>query len=209
MFNQVTLWVGLVVFVGLLTLLFSLLGTISCSVIVGVMMGASRRWRWQAIPISIVFPAVIVALSRISRTELDWQHTMKMAVLCFAVFWTTHLVTFLLMFLERPSESSAPRKSPQGTASAESSHPVSEARCSLGDIRGEWVSPAIGGEGRKQRKVMTILENEFCLSQESPDGKRRVIARGKVEWVGTRQPRTLVIYGSDDKASSGETSRES
>src|SRR5512145_1925560 len=119
MFNQMALWVVLVAVVGLLTLLFSLLGTISCAVIVGVMMGVSRRWRWQALPISIVFPAVIATLSRVSKTELDWQQTLQMALLCFGVFWATHVVTFSLMFLERQPESPTSTKSPQATSSAE------------------------------------------------------------------------------------------
>jgi len=204
-FNQMALWAVLVAVVGLLTLLFSLLGTISCAVIVGVMMGASRRWRWQTLPISIVFPAVIVTLSRVSKTELDWRQTMQMALLCFGVFWATHLVTYLLMFLERPPENPAPNNSRTTTSASEPTKPAKVAQCCFEDLRGKWHCETTAPDGQTQERIMTIGENEFSLSQKTPDGQRRLIAQGKVEWVGTRQPKALVIHGSEGDVESKDS----
>jgi len=205
MFSQTALWVVLVVVVGLLTLLFSLLGTISCAVIIGVMMGASRRWRWQSIPISITFPAVIVALSRVSKTELDWPHTIKMASLCFGVFWATHVATFLLMFFERQPESPTSNKSPPAASSAEQVKQEAVAGCSLEDLRGTWICETTARDGERQEKILTISEDEFSVSQKTPDGKRRLLTKGKVEWVGTKQPKAFVIYGSHDRKPSEDS----
>jgi len=198
MFNQMALWAVLVAVVGLLTLLFSLLGTISCAVIVGVMMGASRRLRWQALPISIVFPAVIVSLSQVSKTELDWSHTIKMASLCFGVFWATHVVTYLLMFLERPPESQATNLPQPATASAGTTQPDVVAACCLEDLRGKWHCETTAPDGQTQEKIMIIGEHEFSLSQKTGDGQR-LLARGKVEWLGNQEPKVSFIHCADGK----------
>lgn len=201
-FNQMALWAVLLLVVGLLTLLFSLLGTIFCAVVVGVMMGASRRWRWQAIPVSVVFPLVIVTLSRVSKTELDWHHTIQMAVLCFAVFWATYAATYLLMFLERPSESLTPTRGMRTTSASAQTSEAEVVECSLADLRGTWVCETTTRDGERQERVMTISKDEFSLSRKASDGKCRVLTQGKVKWIGTKLPREFVIYGSQDDSAS-------
>lgn len=201
-FNQIALWAVLLLVVGLLTLLFSLLGTIFCAVVVGVMMGATRRWRWQAIAVSVVFPLVIITLSRVSKTELDWHHAIQMAVLCFAVFWATYAATYLLMFLERPSESPATTRSLQAASATEQTSQAKVVECSLADLRGTWVCETTTGDGEQHERVMTISKDEFSLSRRTSDGKCRLLTQGKVKWIGTKLPKVLVIYGSQDDSAS-------
>jgi len=57
-------------FVGLLTFIFSFLGTIFCAALVGMMLGAFKDLRWQSVSFSFLLPAVLVAVLRVTRAEL-------------------------------------------------------------------------------------------------------------------------------------------
>ncbi len=115
--HQLSVGIVLVLSVALVTVLFSLVGTLSCCVLVGMMCGASRRWRWQVALVSLTFPAALAALHPIPKIGLPWHEAVRFSLICFGTFWATYLVTWGLMRLEAPS-GSTPAKQPAGQPSS-------------------------------------------------------------------------------------------
>ena len=60
-------WGAIVVGVILLSVIFTFLGTLTCAVLVGMMMGAVKGARWFSVLVSFIFPAVILGMVRTTR----------------------------------------------------------------------------------------------------------------------------------------------
>src|SRR5436305_3721076 len=76
--SQVGWWVLLVCLTAILSVMFSILGTITVSVFTAVAMGASRRWQWRTIPVSMAFLIVALALTHVTKTSLDLRQRISM-----------------------------------------------------------------------------------------------------------------------------------
>ena len=105
-------WAAIVMCVVLLSCLFTFLGTITCAVLIGMMMGAFKGARWFSVAVSLVFPGVIFGMVRGARVELTQQQVILLAAVCFGIFWVTYLVSAVVFFCEqkgkKPSELPAP-----------------------------------------------------------------------------------------------------
>ena len=77
--HQLGLGIVLVLSVALVTVLFNFVGTLSCCVLVGMMCGASWRWQWQMVPVSLAFPAVLLALAPIPKVGLPLHETIQLS----------------------------------------------------------------------------------------------------------------------------------
>lgn len=188
---------AIVFFVVLLTVIFSFLGTIICAVLAGMMVGSMKHERWQAVPIAIVFPAVIFTLLQGSKGELVQRQIVLLALLCFGAFWITYLVTAGLIWLERrqpaavtlaPSGSAAlaaesePEKNVEEPARAQPISPLS-----LESLQGQWVCETATQDNEAQKKRIVIRDNQVTLSVVDPDGQARTVAKGELK-LGSEGP---------------------
>ena len=105
-------WGVIVIGVVLLSIVFTFLGTITCAVLVGMMMGAFKGAKWFSVAVSLVFPAVIFGMVRGARVELTQQQIVLLAALCFGVFWVTYLVSAVLFFCEQKGKNSSKISAP-------------------------------------------------------------------------------------------------
>ena len=171
--------VGLTV---LLTVLFSFLGNLTIAGITGLMLASARKWRWSVIPISAVFPAVILGLSHFCKIELPPGKVHVIALVCSAVFWGVYGVTFCLHLLEQ--KEGIPRATTQGRTGLPNGSSRTESDVARGfsaaELRGDWFCEVAAPGGSLQHKALRIENNRFVLTVTEPDGRRREIARGNV-----------------------------
>ena len=187
--TRIGVWCALVGVTVLLTVLFSFLGNLTCAVLSGMILGAARRWRWNEIPISLVFPAVILGLSHYSKLELPPGKVHLIALVCGAAFWGVYGMTFGLYFLEKKQE-----VSPGGTAETA---PSAGPEFRLATLRGSWTCEDSAGNGSTQCKTLRIEEGKFALTVSEPGGRVRVLARGEVSVDASRTDHLVVTFNEE------------
>jgi hypothetical protein len=190
-------WGAIVCFVVLLSCLFTFLGTITCAVLVGMMMGAFKGEKWFSVSISLVFPAVIVGMVRGARVELTQQQVILLAALCFGTFWVTYLVSAVVLFCEqREAKSSTSfaltaqeRSAPRGAAvvaidDASAIKPLDSAATAresgLEQLQGNWVRDASTAGAALCKKVIQIRESKLELRAIDNSGHVTLLASGEV-----------------------------
>ena len=198
-------WGAIVFFVVLLSLLFTFLGTITCAVLTGMMMGAFKGAKWFSVLVSVVFPAVIFGMARGAKVELTPQQIALLAALCFATFWVTYLVSAFVFFCEQKDRKSGRRPVPvpqaaspaPGAEVAATGHaaaaPAPESAdlrrsSSLDQLQGDWVWEAPGTGHSACRKVLHIREAKLELKGVDASGQITLLAKGDVTLQGL-QPR--------------------
>lgn len=187
----VALWGVLVGAVVLLTLLFTVLGTITCAVLSGMMMASVSHRRWQTLPVSLVFPAVVVAMIHLAKVDLAGARRVVLPVLCFSAFWLSYGMTLLLARYERrtagasappalvplPSETKVPTvERPAAAAPDPSVLPVPPAPLALEALQGQWHREAGGPHGAREKRLLEIAGTRARL--------RVIDSRGDVRLVG-------------------------
>jgi len=203
-------WGAIALCVVLLSLLFTFLGTITCAVLVGMMMGALKGAKWFSVSVSMVFPVVIFSMARGARVELTMQQVLLLAALCFGVFWVTYLVSAVLFFCEQKERRSArpPAARPEPWTSAQDT-PVAATDCSpaagpvgatvparescLEQLQGNWVREASGTGGPVYMKVIRISETRLELKALDASGRITLLAAGAVTLQSLTPPQALVI----------------
>lgn len=208
------LWTLFVSVVVLFTVIFSFLGTISCAVIAGMAMAASRLWNWHVVGSSLVFPGVVLALAYFSKIDLVSKERLTVAAVCFGAFWGTFLLTFLLMQLERRDGGSPATKTPRSAASvgarddkqwlagqrevaADSDTAMNlegrPAKLSLEELQGRWSCEGDAIDDPSSRKMIEIAGDRLVLSVRKKDGSARVLGEGvvKLETSESRDPLPL------------------
>ena len=218
--KRLGLWLALVLTVTLLTLLFSLLGTLTCAVVVGMMMGATRRKTWQAILASVVSPAVLVALALVGKTELGERQLSTLAFLCVGAFWGTYVLTWGLMRMEGRSDARAqkavgavgtrvipiggiPAKEPAVVDAIQAAGGCSPGGLDLASLCGDWWSEVPAADGHTQKRRLEISADRFAVSQMEADGLSQTLARGTIRWERAASPETLVLGAAADRDDSG------
>jgi hypothetical protein len=182
---------AIVFFVVLLTVIFSFLGTIICAVLAGMMVGSMKHERWQAIPIAVVFPAVIFTLLQGSKGELVQRQIVLLALLCFGAFWVTYLVTSGIIWLERRQPTpvtvgaSGPPalvvESEPGKSGEEPPRAEALGTLSIDSLQGQWVRETAALDDQAQKKRIVIRDNQITLSVVDPGGQARTVARGELK----------------------------
>jgi len=190
-------WGAIVLSVILLSLLFTFLGTITCAVLAGMMMGAFKGAKWFSVSVSLVFPGVIFGMARGANVELTPRQIALLAVLCFGTFWVTYLVSAFVFFCEQKDRKSArsPAPTPQDetlarggqvaatgrTAAAEAlgSTELGRESC-LDQLQGDWVCEASGTGHSLCKRVIQIKESKLELKTVDASGRITLLARGDV-----------------------------
>lgn len=190
-------WVAIVCFVVLLSFTFTFLGTLSCAVLAGLMMGAFKGARWFAVSISLVFPGVILGMVRSARVELTQQQIILLAVVCFGVFWVTYLVSAVVLFCEQRDRTSSKLPAPAsqqealalgGQVAVTGCTPAAEApgaavlvkESYLEELQGNWVCEASSASQPPYKKMIQIEETKLELKAIDASGRITLLARGDV-----------------------------
>ena len=209
------LWCALVVVVLLFTLVFNFLGTLTTAVLAGMMAGALGRFCWEIIPVSLVFPGVLMALGQAAKSDLDLRQRISLAGLCCGAFWAAHIFTFLLMRLEKksapalpggathapvpearelpPQEEGSRVNGPTGTTMTEAPEPAPSV--SLLEFEGRWVCEMPGSDGQSATRQLEIGDGQFALKITRSGECPRLVARGRVRMDTPAAASTLVISG--------------
>lgn len=180
--KQAGLWCILVIAVVLLTMLFTILGTITCAVLTGVMMASTRHQRWQTIPVSIVFPGVVAALGSLARVELVGQQRIFLPALCFGAFWLTYFLMGAVAKLESKAVDVSAAPITAQTEKMEQ-EPVKELR--LEDLQGKWVLEATNANATGAKKILEVAGNHVSLSVVESEGRAKLVGGSKVKLDGT------------------------
>ncbi len=181
-------------FVALLSFTFSFLGTIFCAALAGMMLGAVRTHKWQAVPVSLFFPLVVFLFLRGMKTELDGRQILVVALACLGVFWLTYAVAAALFYAERKGQSAAGRQSqvirgtaggPQAAAltstgvARAASLPGRNGFLSLEMLQGNW-SAEPGAQTEFRNRQLCIEKEKLVLSVADAAGDLKILARARV-----------------------------
>lgn len=206
-------------FVSLLTFIFSFLGTIFCAALAGMMLGAFKNLRWQSVPVSFLFPAVIVAVLRATRAELVANQIAVLAACALGAFWLTYVAAaFLLAFeknpqptlaattLQQPAQGAVlrePEPEPRGCFPSDGRPALfirPEAELSLGALEGKWLFERRTNHQVCPEKVLEFRDHTMVLSVNEQGGRVSLVAQCRVELDGQGEHRTRTVIGRDDEA---------
>jgi hypothetical protein len=208
-------WGAILLFVVLLSFIFTILGTITCAVLAGMMIGAFKDARWFSVSVSLVFPAVIFGMVRSGKVELAQPQAILLGALCFSAFWVTYLVSALVLFCEQrerkssmlpapvpPPETLAAAGHAAATSCASAAEPLGSilplAPSCLKQLQGNWVYAAASAGEPPYQKIIQIREAKLELMAIDATGRMSLLARGDVTLQNSRPPpQALVIPEAD------------
>jgi hypothetical protein len=177
-------WMAIVAFVAFLTFAFNFLGTILCAVVIGMMMGAARHPKWQSVPVSLIFPALVLLMLGLVKTELARDQMYAVAGLCFGAYWLTYGLTFILRSVEG-KQATCPKKEQPG-ASREEAVPLRTCgqqspevlrastssqvlELSLEMLQGWWEGKN-SGEANQRGRTMEITKDQIAVKGLNAEG---------------------------------------
>jgi hypothetical protein len=195
-------WGAIVFGVILLSVIFTFLGTITCAVLVGMMMGAVKGARWFSVLVSFVFPAVIFGMVRTTRMELTPQQVIVLGTLCFGTFWATYLVSAFVFFCEQrerklpgvsipASQLEQPVQGGQVADSCVSMVPMGQS--GLEQLQGNWVREASSAVESVTRQMIQITEARLELKAIDASGRTTLLGEGAVTLQSMRPAHLLAI----------------
>ncbi len=189
-------WTVIIFFVVLLTLIFSFVGTLICAALAGMMMGAARLPRWQSLTMSLVFPAVISTVLRVSRAELAGRQIVFLSVLCFVVFWAIYSAVYLLVGQEQSQRAADARRTTGGQCTRvarpgglRTSEEAGATRCSsrgdaaltLEDLEGKWLQQGSWRGNGAANRELEIADRTLVLRVLDARGQVRFKAKADVQ----------------------------
>jgi hypothetical protein len=180
--TRIGVWCALAGATILLTVLFNFLGNLTVAVGTGVVLGSARRWRWSAIPVSLVFPAVILGLSHYFKSELPPGKIQLIALVCGAAFWVVYALSFGLHVLEQKEEVPAARAKERGGLPGDTFGVANgtDREFSLTELHGCWVCTGTATDGSPQHRTLRIEGGKFALTEGGPGDRRQEMAQGEV-----------------------------
>jgi hypothetical protein len=196
--KQVGMWGSLLIVVALLTGLFSILGTITAAALCGMIMGASRRCRWQTILASAVFALTGFVVGQVAKADLELRQRLWIPALTFGTYWGVYLMTFLLMSMEKanPARPTAPPAGAAMPGRAGKTIPIS-----LRDLEGRWHCESNGQSGQGGDRMIEITEHRFALKVRDAGGRVRLLAEGDLRLeTGVAGTRISLASASPDSA---------
>lgn len=196
--RQAGIGLVLITFVALVTFMFSFLGTILCAALFGMMVGFSKKWKWQFVLISLLFPALLLASLYFSNSEsvMSLKGSLGLAAVCFATFWATYLATCGLFLLEGGTHTCS-------AAAGEGRRELRNRRepepswhdLHIEELQGAWQQEIAPTSGQTTRKVIEVNDNELTMSLVGEDGEMRILAKGELQilklahaWTRTQKP---------------------
>jgi hypothetical protein len=187
-----------VLFVVLLTTIFSFLGAFFCAGLAGMMLGSIKLPRGHVTSLSLVFPAVLFATLRIGGSELPMKQVLLLSTLCLATFWLTYLLVRAVMWYERrgqpappvavvamtqagahvqPFDSSCDNSSGEDQPEAVPGH---QDQLSLEVLQGKWSCAADDRSSHREQKLMEIEQDKLVLTVSDSNGKVCFLGQGEV-----------------------------
>jgi hypothetical protein len=182
-------WSLVALFVALLTIVFSFLGTVFCAALGGMMMGATRASLKMSLPFSMLCPGLLLAILRFQKSELANRQILILLVVCLMAFWVICAVSAALMAHEQKDSNSSgnPKADTNGqlstaACSRESSSPIkAEPRqtevataATLGfqlrELDGHWCCETSGLDGRTRKRTLEIKGGAVLLSTLDAEG---------------------------------------
>jgi hypothetical protein len=190
-------WGAIVCLVVFLSFLFTVLGTITCAVLAGMMLGALKGAKWFSASVSFVFPGVVFGLVRLAKVELTPEHVLLLGGLCFGVFWVTYLVSAYVWFCEQSERDSskppapAMQSQPLGPGEPVAAPGYEPAAEPLGatvptreswleQLQGNWVCEAAGASEPRHKKFIQIKEAQLELKTIDARGQMTLLTTGEV-----------------------------
>jgi hypothetical protein len=214
MARQVGVGAFLVAVVVLSSILFSILGALCTAVGTGLMMGASRRWKWQVIPVSLVFGLAGLTIAQAAGAEFDPGRRFIAAAVCCGAFWGTYLMTRLILMLEQDGVTAGklgdvrpvPVEAERGIVQERTlpglehfaSTPVVETpgqaiELSLRDLLGTWLCETTDPDDRSAKRRLEITEAAFALTVTDSGGHTQRVAQVEFELENTNGARRVLI----------------
>lgn len=174
------MWVAIVLGVGLVSFTFTFLGTLACAALVGMMMGALKGEKWFSAMVSLVFPAILLAITHNPRTELTSKQILILTMLGFGTFWATYLVSRFMFFCEQKERKPSAAR-PSAPAAAEPLElPEQAGESCLEQLQGKWVCEAAFTGKPSCRKVIQIKAAKLELQAIDVSGHATLLAQGEV-----------------------------
>jgi hypothetical protein len=187
-------------FVVLLTIIFSFLGAFFCAGLAGMMLGSVTLQRRYIAGFSLIFPTVLFTILRVGGAELLMKQIVLLSFLCWATFWVTYLLVRAVVSYERKSHpAGAPgpfvspqpavvnHRPPQQKAAAERQSPRPEAvlagadhELSLQLLQGKWSCAAADGNSHREQKLMEIDQHKLVLTISDRHGQVHFVGKGEV-----------------------------
>jgi hypothetical protein len=213
--------VSVVVF---LTMMFSLLGAISCAVVSGMIMGAARQGKVWSGFVSLVSPAVALILAHVSNALPDLQN-LQFSLVCLGAYWIAYFLTSGLVLLERKQPPPSARSNTLRGATAGGCEPgfptipdaissvavaasrVPSGEPSLEELTGKWSCSTSGPDGQLHTKVMEIDGTRLALSITDAGGRTSSLAKGGVKLERLGPFKTLKILNWEVDWSGGSAER--
>jgi hypothetical protein len=201
-------WLIILLFVSFLTFTFNFLGTILCAVVIGMMMGASRHAKWQIVPVSLIFPAVVFFMLRWVKTGLASDQVRTVSILCFAAFWLTFALTALLRLVEKsqsPSDAIKSHSLARGNSTLALSGPApvrgsldpvslavapAAVPLSLALLQGRWAEASTAPD--ISRRKLEIINEQIAVRGFSSDGHLDWEAQGRLKVETTEAFKRLI-----------------
>lgn len=182
----------LTILVVVLTVLFNLVGALCFSIAAGMMAGASRRWNWQVIIISLMPPVAALVLGHLTKVDFDLRKGISLIAICLGSFWGTWLATYLMMLLEAKSgPEPASAQTPTPTKSQEP-----DVEFKLDDLQGTWLCESDRAGDISKRRLLTVERGRFSLRIAVADGSSRLVAEGDVLLRGVDGHKKLVLVAN-------------
>jgi len=200
-------WGTAILFVVLLTLIFSFLGAFFCAALAGMMVGSVKLPRWQTIAVSLVSPAVLCSILRAGGAELLTRQLVLLSVLCLAIFWLTYLIIHAVVRYERKAQPVGAVRAGErrverqdsgaqrgAAAAAPAAPPCGELSLEL--LQGKWSWAGANGNSQQGQKLMEIEDERLLLTINDSAGKVSFLGKGEVR-LSDPQPRGhLTISGT-------------
>jgi hypothetical protein len=177
-------------------------------------MGASRRWKWQVIPVSLVFPFAGLTLAQAAKADLDARQRFITAAVCFGSFWGIYLLTRFFLMLEKGGDTMAGpgdlqrssvdpgRASVSERGNSGNGHAASDAvrktakpaeELSLRDLQGTWLCETSGPDGQPVKRRLEISEATFALTATNSGGRTHQVAQGEIKVEGVDGAKRLRV----------------
>lgn len=190
-------WGTVIFFIGLLTLIFSFLGSFFCAGLAGMMVGSVKFSRSQTIALSLVAPSVLFGILRFGRTELLPGQIALLSGLSLGIFWLTYVVVRWVVWYEHKSKPANVGSRVGSSAAATNGQTLQKipaaasGELSLQILQGHWA--CANGKVTREQKLMVIDDERLLVKVSDSFGKVSFFGQGQVNLLNHKGSPCLTI----------------
>jgi len=191
-------WGIILFFIGLLTLIFSFLGSFFCAGLAGMMVGSVKFSRPQTLALSFLAPLVLCSILFIGHTQLPGWQILLLSGLSLGIFWFTCLIFRGVVWYERqgrqttlePHTGSGVLKKEQTLQNSQGANPAPTPTArtvveqwgllSLKLLQGKWSCADFNGKATNEHKTMEIEDGRLLLTVSDAGGNISFRGKGEV-----------------------------